>query len=263
MRSLLGASLLVAAPLFANVVTLDGTTDSFDCRGGQTPDYTNGITMTGWAKPSDQGSGDNGNAMILCMIGWPGDSSGDFLCAAIRDNDGTANCTSPSGADGCWAINTKSGGTITETQSTVGYEEGTWYFMAFVYDGTDLHLYINGTQRVNHAPANTTWQSQDRCGLGGRSTSSSDVFGDFAGKLASVGIWEDDLTNLTAQIRRCGPGIRAQDRFTWWRITQKGDAGEELADASKQDGSPNRVFAIEKGNPSYDTDDGPPVFRCK
>lgn len=260
MRLLLAGLMLMATPLLANVVTLDGTTDSFDCRGGFTPDYTNGITMTGWTKPNNQGSGDNGLGLVLCMIGWPSDNAGDFLCAGVRDNDGTGNCTSE---DGCWAIETKAGGTATGTMSTTGYDEGTWYFMAFVYDGTDLHLYINGTQRVNHAPANTNWQSEDRCGLGARSTGSTDVFGDYAGKIASVGIWEDDLTDNTAQVRRCGPGIRGQDRFTWWRITQKGDAGEELADASKQDASANRVFADEKGDPSYDTDDGPPVFRCK
>jgi hypothetical protein len=153
-------------------------------------DYTNGYTFQGWVKTSSAGFVGNGNRTIMQIAG----NTGSDIECYINSVTGLLSLNH----------NRNNGGTGSIVRfATTGLAPATWFHVAFVYDGSTIKLYLNGS---------TTPETPDGGGAGTinpplQGNSPSIQFAEFNnapftnrvfnGSLDDLRIWDEPITAAT------------------------------------------------------------------
>jgi serine/threonine protein kinase len=134
---LIGDAKIISDPERGNVLSLDGDGDYVDCGNDTAFDITDQITVAVWIKVNELGR--HGVAIVTKgNSAWNLGSDWDrelprailkFGCALVGKET--------------WLFGSKlSGGAAVE--GTMDVNDGKWHHVAGVYDGTEIHLYVDG-----------------------------------------------------------------------------------------------------------------------
>lgn len=219
-------ALLTATSLGADSLSFSGP-GSNDCTfvAETQTNIDTAFSMTAWVKPGNQGSTEDGN---MVAFGGGGDCSSapnPFILSAVGfiDNDGVANCTTPTSADGCFRVwGSTTSDVLDGVTSTTGYYEGTWYHLGLTWDGTDFKMYVDGDLLETHTPGDTEFEdnAKQEVTWGSREHSGSGRMWELTGHISRGGFWEN--RTLTAEeislVYRCGPPAIAASytEWAWW-----------------------------------------------
>jgi PKD repeat protein len=162
-----------AAGRFGNALSFDGTSSAVVVRDSAALDFTTGLTLEAWVKPTS-------------VSGWRPVIFKDPLMYVLQAATGSASPTAPS-IGGTFAGN--------NLVATAALPLNTWSHLAGTYDGVTLRLYLNGVQVVSRAQSGLIQTSNGDLNIG---ASLSDP-GFFAGLIDEIRIYNRSLSAVEIQ----------------------------------------------------------------
>ena len=158
---------------FGNALSFDGTSSAVVVRDSAALDFTTGMTLEAWVKPTS-------------VSGWRPVIFKDPLIYVLQAATGPASPAPPS-IGGTFAGN--------NLLATAALPLNTWSHLAGTYDGVTLRLYLNGVQVVSRAQSGLIQTSNGDLNIG---ASLSDP-GFFAGLIDEIRIYNRPLSAVEIQ----------------------------------------------------------------
>jgi N-acetylneuraminic acid mutarotase len=161
-----------AAGRFGGALSFDGTNDIVTVPDAVSLDFTAGMTLEAWVRPSTLAGW-----RTVIMKEQPGS-----LVYALYGNNASNRPAGEVARPG-----------ITEAQGSVSLPLNTWSHLAVTYDGSRLRLYVNGAQVANRHARGTIATSTGALRLGGNS------------------IWGEYFAGLIDEVRLYGRALSAAE----------------------------------------------------
>jgi len=127
----------------------EGTDGFVNCRDSNTLKGMNTLTVEAWVRPNRVGAG----GIVSKLNHWTAGIGGSY--SLWQENNGNV----------AWGVVTET--STTSLSDTPAMQNGQWYHLAGVYDGSQIRLYLNGTQVGTPRPvAGKIASTNDSCYIG-------------------------------------------------------------------------------------------------
>ncbi len=192
---------------------------------------TSAVTAMAWVKTTT----DNGTAMV------------------VNVNDGTAETFQIIKVGNNYRFDVNAGGVPTSSAliPEASVETGNWVHLAGTYDGSNIKIFLNGTQQGSNVAktGNINTSNPTRLGIGVRSTG-ADL--PFQGEIDDVKVFNIalDAATIATYSNDCSFSATTSGLTGWWKL--------DNSDADSQTNiTANDLVSV--GSPSFTTD---PAFSC-